>query len=129
MDNQNQNTPDLSGMLSGLLSNPQALSAISSLLGNLNRPPSQSQATPASAQESPPKFEEAKPSDAPAQSIPVGINAPSYGLPFSPIHTKKDDRGRALLIALKPFLSKSKCDTVDLFIRMLDLISLLGKVR
>lgn len=127
MDNQNQAMPDISSMLSGILSNPQALSAISSLLGNLNKGQTQNNGVPASTVQNT-AHEEAKPSESSPTSIPAGIIS-GLGPSLSPIHNKRDDRERALLLALKPFLSKSKCDTVDLFIRMLDLISLIGKVR
>lgn len=125
METQNQNMPDLSGMLSGILSNPQALSAISSLLGSLNKPQAEAKEVPLSAPQQPFAPEEEKPSDIPAGSS--GISAPTYALPF-PIQPKNDKR-KTLLLALKPFLSKSKCDTVDLFIRMLDLISLIERVK
>ncbi|MBQ5800299.1 MAG: hypothetical protein IIW20_00285 [Clostridia bacterium] len=125
MEGQNQGLPDLSAMLSGILSNPQALSAISSLLGSINKPQAEAKEafipTPKSA--SLPEENMAK--DIPA--ISGGASAPAYALPF-PIHPSNDKR-KTLLLALKPFLSKSKCDTVDLFIRMLDLISLIERVK
>ena len=128
MDSGIQNTPDLGSVLSGLLSNPTALSSLMSVLGSVTN--SQS------------KEMHEKSEDAPAYShtdtAPVPESAPVFksqsieGIrPFPPTAPAcpKDSKEKTLLLALKPFLSRSKCDTLDMFIKLIDIISLVGRIK
>lgn len=99
--------PDLTGLLARVTENPQAISMLSSLLGgSVASKPSQKE-----EKEEPPQKEE-------CDAIPV-IAPPKR-------HTKgrQEDR-RRLLIALKPFLSKERCQALDTLLIVLDAISLL----
>ncbi len=92
---------DLGGLLSSLLSNPAALSGIAGLLGNLGgaiKPPEGSVAANA-LPAAPSQKEEA----APASALPLPLTASSRG----------EQERRALLCAIRPYLSKDKCETLD----------------
>lgn len=103
--------PDLSGLIGTLLSNPTALSALSSLLsggmGGKGQPPPQ--------KEQP--CEEACPR---SQLLPP--SPPQQ----KPIH---NDNRVCLLNALRPYLSPARCDTMDSLLRILELMELLQKRR
>lgn len=91
---------DLGGLLSSLMSNPAALSGIMGLLGNLqgtSKPPSD--AVSAGAIPSAPLQEEA----APTSALPLPLTSQSRG----------ERERRALLCAIRPYLSKDKCETLD----------------
>ena len=99
--------PDLSGVLNALLSNPQALSAVTSLLGGaLNRPSEGERHAP------PPPPEKAE------SGIPTLLPRP----------TACDPR-KGLLDALRPYLSPARCDMIDTLLRILELLTLLQKRR
>ena len=130
MENGIQNTPDISSVLNGLLSNPSALSSLMSLLGSVTNNQSKN---PSAQSEDAPVFSH---TDTPVSHTP---EAPSFNLPSAealgrllpqkaPVCTN-ESRERALLLALRPFLSKNKCDTLDIFIRLLDIISLVGRIK
>ena len=125
-----QNTPDLSSMLNGLLSNPSALSSLMSVLGGVMNgqqkpPPAQAEDTPAFSDND---------GSAPVHSIPPPPNfqasnaPPFFSSPKAPTFAQ-ESKEKTLLLAIKPFLSKNKCDTLDLFIKLLDIISLVGRIR
>ena len=94
------NTPDLSGMLNTLLANPQALSMLTSLLGNMTQKKEKDESTPA-AQE-------------------------TFAPALPPV--RKDPRS-GLLDALRPYLSPARCDMIDTLLRILELMTLLQKRR
>lgn len=129
----NVNAPDIGGFLNGLLSNPNALSTMLSVLGSLNK---NQNATQQDVQKSEqvdkiPVFSNTDNSPPPQQNIPAASFQP-FDLPKMPQfseHNKREEREKTLLLALKPFLSKSKCDTIDIFIKLLDIITLLGRVK
>ena len=105
---------DLSSMISSLMSNPAALSAISSLLGNLNA---------GGASASPPP-----------QTPPPPPEASTYASapPMLPVHAeprgrRHDDDRRHLIDALRPFLSEERCATLDYILKISDLISLMRR--
>ena len=91
--------PDLSGLLSGLLKNPEALSMLSSLLGQMPPP------KPPSHQEKPPSL-------------------PANALTSSP---KQENARKALLCALKPFLSPERQRAIDLVLMLQDTMELFRK--
>lgn len=123
------NTPDLNAILGGLLSNPAALSGMMNIIGGLRQPP-------AVTEQAPTPEVKADGGDAPA--IPAGLNlnalAPllsSIGKP--PPSQKQEDftpdplkRRRCLLESIRPYLSPSRCDTLNLLLRILDILSLLS---
>lgn len=90
--------PDLSGLLSGLMSNPQALSLLSSLLGQM-----QTQPTPPPPPSSP----------ACAYSLPQHCPTPCPPPPCEKKREDCEDKRRKLLLALKPFLSHERQEAVD----------------
>lgn len=93
---------DLGGLLSSLMSNPAALSGIMGLLGNLQgaaKPPSD--AVSAGAIPSTPLQQEEE--AAPTSALPLPLTAQSRG----------ERERRALLCAIRPYLSKDKCETLD----------------
>ena len=121
--------PDLSGMVSALLSNPAAMSMLSSLLSGMGG------STATQAQE------EAQP---PSRNAPVAeAFAPTSGRmpPFPPPTPSlpppaqgggalgtRDERA-ALLYALRPFLPPDKCEMIDGLLRILDLLVMIRKRR
>ena len=88
-------TPDLSGILEKVASNPAALSMLTALLG---------------------KAQEAKP----AEPVSVPTTLPT-------LRPARDER-TALLLAIKPFLSKEKQGAVDRMVRMLELTAVIRSV-
>ena len=131
MENGIQNTPDISSVLNGLLSNPSALSSLMSILGSVTN--NQSKTPSAQSEETPVFSHTDETASPPPESSPAfnfqGADALRKFLPQkSPVCTN-ESRERALLLALRPFLSKNKCDTLDIFIRLLDIISLVGRIK
>lgn len=128
MENGIQSTPDFSSILNGLLSNPSALSSLMSVLGSVTS----GQSKPPSPQvEDAPAFSHTD--SAPTPEIPALKLQDSHGIhpfppPKSPVYAN-NSREKALLLAIKPFLSKNKCDTLDIFIKLLDIISLVGRIK
>lgn len=100
--------PDLSGLIGTLLSNPTALSTLSSLLSSGIGGKGQ-----ASQKEEPCEEEHRE-----AQLLPPPQKRP--------VHT---DNRACLLNALRPYLSPSRCDTIDSLLRILELMELLHKRR
>ena len=104
MESNTQGTPlpDLSGILSKIMSNPEAMTMLSSLLGN--------QSTKSAPKEK--KENEREPAIA---SI----------LPPTPAKASPREERRRLLLALKPFLSKERCEAIDRILMITDALSLL----
>ena len=128
MPDSQQQKPDISSMLQGLLSNPQLLGNIASMIGTMS---SQGQAQHASATEN---EEYAGASDSMSASVMSAQNIQStQTLPPSlpTFHEKPgtQSKEKALLCALKPFLSSRKCQTLDTIIRLLDIVSLVGGIK
>ncbi len=109
MENDAKSTPlpDLSGMLSKVMANPEALSMLSSLLGGAAKPPQKEE-----------HCEKREESDCECKCEVL--------LPEK--RCKKDgirEERRRLLLALKPFLSKERCEAIDRIILITDTLSLL----
>ena len=98
------NIPDLSGILARVTENPQALSMLASLLGGLSKKENAEEHAH-------------KPED--------GDLLPAL-MPQKQKSRKEEDR-RRLLLALKPFLSRERCQVLETLILVLDAISLLPK--
>lgn len=98
--------PDLAGLLTRVSENPQAMSMLSSILGGMTAKP-----PPEEKKEETPKSEE-------CDSVPVLVQ------PKRHTKTKQEER-RRLLVALKPFLSKERCQALETLLIVLDAISLL----
>ena len=100
--------PDISALLASVLSNPNAAAMLSSLLGGI--------------QSAPPPPETPKKSEA-EESIPTLFPIADAGERHS---GRRDERDRALLCALKPYLSRPRCELVDRLIGILSVIELAG---
>lgn len=122
---QNSQKPDLSTILNSVLSNPEALSSIMSAIGNVSAGNSQQVQTNDQSYTPPPDLS-VPPSHEVSQALPA-ISRSADSFPSSSAHQSKKER--ELLLALKPFLSRRRCDTLDTFIRIYDVISLLGRIR
>lgn len=109
--------PDLSALIGTLLSNPAAMSMLTSLLANKTGSVSVGDAPPPQAErvQSDPAPTSTPPQFAPAQAA----LAPTHG---------QDDR-TALLCALRPFLPPEKCDMIDGLLRILDLLTIIRRRR
>ena len=97
--------PDLSGILARVAENPQAMSMLASLLGGAPKKDFSEDATP--------KTEE-------KDLLPAFIPQKSQ-------KSKKDEDRRRLLLALKPFLSRERCQVLEALLLVLDTISLLPR--
>lgn len=115
MSGEYNNTPDLSGLLSGLLANPSALSAIGSLLGGAMKG---GESTPPP----PPPCEEEPDHRPPKQDC-------DKALPCALSCGRRPDNRLRLLDALRPYLSPARCDMIDSVLRILELLELLQKRR
>lgn len=104
---------DLSAMLGGVLSNPNAMAMISSLIGNLRTNPP----TTAAPQEV--KKNEAENAVAALSPLGDGRGGIQKG-------GRRDSREQVLLCALKPYLSRSRCDLVDRLLGILTVIEFAG---
>ncbi len=106
---------DLSAIIGALSQNPAALSAIGSIMENINKKP-------------PPP--EPKPLDVGALLGLLGAKnetreAPSEKHELTPFGSKEDVKNRiALLNAVKPFLSEKRRERLDLVIKLLKLSEL-----
>lgn len=98
-EERDSRTPDLSGILSQISSNPNAMAMLSSLLGNMSPPPKK----------------RAEENDDCEREILLPKPSSSF-----------EDR-RRLLLALKPFLSPERCQTVDLLLMILEAASAFQK--
>ena len=101
-DERENRSPDLSGIISQISSNPKALAMLSSLLGNMGG------SVP---------HKEADCHDECERSLPA---------PRSHPHSSFEDR-KCLLLALKPFLSPERCQTVDMLLMVLEAFSVFRK--
>ncbi len=110
--------PDFSGLLNGILSNPAALSMLTSLLGNLQKPSDI------------PHGECGCEGHRPPGPPPCDDHCPKAPLlpPAAPPLKPKDDRA-CLLQALRPYLSHERCDMIDTLLRILELMELFRRRR
>lgn len=96
---------DLSGLVSSLLSNPAALSMLSSLVGSIGAR----------------QGGEAKKDEPSEEQEAVATLLPTPKTP-------RDERAR-LLEALRPFLSHERCEMIDTLLKILDLMAVLRRRR
>ena len=109
-DNPSTNSaPDISGMISGLLSNPAAMSMLSSLIGGMKSGAADAPASVAPISPPPPP--------APRQDAVPALASLHGG-------AKRDDRRSELLCALKPFVSPSRREMIDRLVGIVALIEL-----
>ena len=100
--------PDLSGILSRVTENPQAMSMLASLLGGMGEKPP--------AEKEPPKA---------SHEASVASDEKPIILPSPPRKGRKEEERRRLLIALKPFLSPERQRALDTLLPILEALSLL----
>lgn len=113
-DNPSTNSaPDISGMISGLLSNPAAMSMLSSLIGGMKSGAADAPASVAPISPPPPL----PPPPAPRQDAVPALASLLGG-------AKRDDRRSELLCALKPFVSPSRREMIDRLVGIVALIEL-----
>ena len=110
--------PDLSGLIGTVLSNPAALGALASLLGNLGS------ATPPAKEASAPPF----------KTVDSGETATTSALPtysgFAPHPPRIEDaRRQTLLSALRPYLRKEQCEMLDKLLGLYEVFSLFSSKR
>ncbi len=113
-------SPDMSGILSAALSNPQLLAALPKMLETL----SSAMHAPAPAPESD------KGNDAPAQSAEAAslsslLPALSGGGGGYKKPPRVTDRRSALLMALKPYMSHDKAEMIDTIVRIIEIMSII----
>ena len=110
----------LSSALNEIFSNPQMLSAISSMAQNLKS----NAHTPTPAEESPPTDEAS--ATASASSPPITDKLPDLlNMLSSNGSGYKQNHRSELLCALKPYLSQNRADAIDKIIRFSELSSVL----
>ena len=123
MNNSTQNVDEnekLSSALNQIFSNPQMLSAISSMAQSLKSnnsvaPPVEASATEKEKSEPPPS----QSATAIPEKLPELLNMLSSSSPSG----VKQNRRSELLCALKPYLSQSRSDAIDKIIRFSELSS------
>ncbi|MBE6655346.1 MAG: hypothetical protein E7609_00550 [Ruminococcaceae bacterium] len=98
--------PDLAGILARVTENPQAMSMLSSLLGGTPEKP------PHTEQDKE-EFKEETKDSVPALASP------------KPRKGGRQEERRCLLLALKPFLSRERCQALETLLIVLDAIALL----
>ena len=110
---------NISGLISGLLQNPSMLDGVLGLLTNMTSNSRDNSDQPENTENNDTKAENA-PSDAQnAFSMLSGI--------ANSEKTQKDDspaRRKALLLALKPFLCKERCEKIDFILNVLTLLDM-----
>ncbi len=102
--------PDLSGLLTGLLSQPQALAGIKNLVSNLGA---------AGGSES-------APDEGPKESTEAAL--PVAALPQAHGHGRHSERA-ALLAALSPYLSAPRRRALDGAVRILDILEIFDNTK
>lgn len=105
MENDANGTPmpDLSGMLSKVMTNPDAVAMLSSLLGN----------------QMPKMKDEEKKEDVAEEKEVIALPAPRAK------ENSTREKRRRLLLALKPFLSSERASAIDRILMITDALSLL----
>lgn len=125
----NQIKGDFSSVLQSLMSNPQLLGNIASMISsNVGT----NQGTGAHAPSPPPAREESVRDERVREDEEMSaVSAPVSASPFPFLQNKthNESKEKALLCALKPFLPSKKCQTIDSFIRILDIVSLVGRIK
>ena len=123
MPENNDNNEKLSTALNEILSNPQMLSAISSMAKNLKS--TEKDSLKADADE--PKAEES------SEAVATGVGLPDI---LNMLSSKgggtgslKQNRRSELLCALKPYLSQERSDAIDKIIRFSELSSVFKELK
>ena len=124
--NKDRAAPDLSGMIEKLLANPDLLSTVATALG---KPMPFATPSEERAEEQPTSGDTALVPDLPKEAISTlapllsGALGGASGKGLPPV--KKDDPRACLLLALKPYLSAERCQTIDEILRLTTLTELL----
>ena len=121
---------DFSSILQSLLSNPQLLSSISSMIGasmGANQGTmAHSESVPMQREGEGMQREGVHNDDSISDASVPTLASP---VPFLQNKTHNESKEKALLCALKPFLPSRKCEVIDSFIRILDIVSLVGGIK
>ncbi len=133
-DVQNKSAPEingdaLSGAVSKLLEHPELISMVASALGGAGVGETGAKATPSSA---PAASTQNEPAPAAMPSISpdaIATLMPMLGKLSSIGSESTEFKHEPLLCALKPYLNKQRCETVDYIIRLSKLSSIIGKMR
>ena len=137
------NTPDLSGIIGNLLANPAALSGMMNLIGNLRTPQTEEEKNnsnePTSAENQAKNEENSIPVSAENSNSSLAALAPllSGASALAPVKAENKNekselgfdpmkRRRCLLEAIRPYLSPTRCEHLNLLLRILDVLSLLS---
>lgn len=123
--------PDFNSVLQNVLSNPQLLSNIASMINgssaNTATEASQNEAQSYKAPELP-----QAPSEREDAVNAISTSPSQPAMPSLPVFAggrHNSSKEKALLVALKPFLPSRKCQTIDTVIRLLDIVSLVGGIK
>ena len=132
------NPSDLNAMIGNLLANPTALSGMMNLIGSLRAPENSEKERGSEekhAENEKKEVDSAKESSAPptdfnlSSLLPIlsGAGALAPALPQKK-NTSDDPmkRRRCLLEAIRPYLSPTRCENLNLLLRILDVLSLLS---
>lgn len=102
---------DIASAVGAILSNPAAMSMLSSLISSARAPSADVK-------------EEAPPHPEPEPALPASVG--TFSMPSRSVGGGPSDRRRELLCALKPFVSRSRCETIDHLIGILSLLDIAG---
>lgn len=102
----------LGQMLSAVMENPDALAMLTRLLGGAG----ETEVTEAPTQE-----EAAPTPDEAGEATPVGL--------FSHGHSRRGSSRRELFLAMRPYLSKRRCASVDRMLRAMELYEIIEETQ
>lgn len=114
-----QQPPSLPEGLGSVLSNPELMAKLPSVMAML-RPMIETTGTRNAAEETAPKE---SPAEEASEGGAVPAVAPSHG------HAPRERCRKDLLLALKPFLSKERCEAVDMILRLSALGTVLKQLQ
>ena len=133
------NAPDLNAVIGNLLANPEALSGMMKVIGNLRTPEGAQEKKASSEAKEAEVIENTEAKDAFSSVKPANINLSALAPLLSGTgalapapkgtHDGESDpmkRRRCLLEAIRPYLSPARCENLNLLLRILDVLSLLS---
>lgn len=128
--------------IESLLSNPELLRTLGSLIGNFSKPKATEEAAPASAAvpsadglsallSNPEMMEKLPGMIATLAPVMSGLQSPARTETEknAPAHANRAGCRDQLLLSLKPFLSQKRCDAIDTMLRIAALSQVLGQMK